>query len=78
MCYQKSTQSFEALNDIPVSPEHNTVEISLESKVLAEQLTGLHADSETKVWHKLAVTISFWHCRDRTDNRSLYHKSVNL
>ena len=54
---QKSAQSFEALNDTPVCPEHNTVEISLENKVLAERLTGLYADSETKVWHKWAVTI---------------------
>ena len=44
-----STQSFQALNDTLVSPEHNAVEISLENKVLTERLTGLHADLESKV-----------------------------
>ena len=46
---QVSTQSFQALNDTLVSPEHNEVEISLENKVLSERLTGLHADLESKV-----------------------------
>ena len=40
MCYQKSTQSFQALNDTPVSPEHSAVKISLENKVLASRPTG--------------------------------------
>ena len=44
-----STQSFQALNDTLVSPEHNEVEISLENKVLSERLTGLHADLESNV-----------------------------
>ena len=48
--YYKKSQFFQALNDTPVSSEHNAVEISLENKVPAEQLTGLHADTESKVW----------------------------
>ena len=39
---------FQVLNNTPVSPEHNAVKISLENLVLTE-LTGLHADSESKV-----------------------------
>ena len=30
------------LNDTPISPEHNAVEIFLENKVLAERPIGLH------------------------------------
>ena len=49
-----STQSFQTLNDTPVSPEHNTVEISLENKVLAEWPTSLHL---IRVKYQLADTI---------------------
>ena len=37
-----STQSFQTLNDTPISPEHNAVEISIENKVLAERPTSHH------------------------------------
>ena len=40
MCYQNINQSFQALNDTPVSPEHSAVKISLENKVLASRPTG--------------------------------------
>ena len=39
-----SIQLFQALNDTLVSSEYNAVEISLENKVLAESVKGLHAD----------------------------------
>ena len=49
MCYQNIYPIVLSVKDTPVSPEHNAVEISLENKVLADRLTGLHADSESKV-----------------------------
>ena len=51
-----STQSFQALNDTLVSPEHNAVEISLENKVLTERLTALHADLESKSWSEWNIS----------------------
>ena len=54
--YQNINQPFQALNDTPVSPERNAAEISLENKVLAERLTGLHAGSESKVWSEWNIS----------------------